>query len=199
MLHIEDSKHMRILADNCIEFIDAAAIGDTAKVRQMLDKGMDPDTQGPKGWTGLRMAAVNDCHEVAYELLMRGAAVDAVNFTGQTALMMGCAYGRSQMATLLLFHCADPNRANLGGRTPLMIAASYGYVHVLGVLLDTCPRIDLDRTARNGKSALQMAREDGHDEVVRMLLAAGATEQTKDLGANRMSADWQRVLTGRAI
>ena len=185
MLYLEDFRNLRLLVDGCIEFVDAAENGDVAKARQMLDNGMHPDTQGPKGWTALRKAAVRNRYDVAIELLKRRASVDATNYTGQTALMMACAYGHHEMALLLLFYGADPNRSNCSGRTALMIAASNGNAHVVGALLDASSRIDVNKTSENGKSALAMAIEYGHDNVAKMLVAAGGKHPTTGFMRNR--------------
>lgn len=192
MFYIEDREKMRQLDDRSDEFIDAAADGDVATVNQMLDNGMHPDTQGPKGWTALRMAAVRNKYEVGYLLLNRGASVDAVNYTGKTALMMACVYDHYEMVTLLLFYGADPNLTNCGGRTALMIAANYGYARVVGALLDKCPLIDISKTDHSGKSALDMAVKYGHTNIAKMLEAAGAKHSEKGFAC-------KGVLTGGVV
>jgi ankyrin repeat protein len=128
MFYIEEQEKMTQIEDRSDEFIEAAAKGEVETVKKLLENGMHPDTQGPKGWTALRMAAVGNRYEAAYVLLNHGANVDAVNYTGKTALMMACVYDHYEMVTLLLFFGADPNLANCGGRTALMIAVSYGYL-----------------------------------------------------------------------
>jgi ankyrin repeat/SOCS box protein 15 len=174
MLYKDASRNEKLPADPCVDFVDAAIDDDIVTVRQMLDNGMHPDSQGFKGWTALRRAAVKNNYDVAFELLKRGASVDATNYTGKTALMMACAYDNHEMATLLIVYGADPNRTSCGMRTALMIAASHGYVRVVDALLDSLPWIDLDKTDPFGKSALHMAIEYGFDKVAKMLEAAGA-------------------------
>ncbi len=172
MFYIEDTKNLRLLVDNSMEFVDAASNGDLLKVKELLDSGVNPDAQGPKGWTALRKSAVKNKYEIIRELLNRGADVDAANYTGHTALMMACTYGHHEIASLLLFYGANPNLTNCGGRTALMIAASYGYIHTVDAIVNANSRLDITKADRNGKSALQMAIDYGHEEVATMLEAA---------------------------
>lgn len=173
MLYIENFRNVKLLVDECGEFVDAAASGNVISVKQMIDRGMHPDTQGPKGWTALRKASARNKYEVAFELLKRGAGVDTTNYTGQTALMMASAYGHHEMVSLLLSNGADPNITNCGGRTALMISASYGHILVVGALIGAGLRIDINKIDRIGKSALQMALDSGHVDVAKMLEVAG--------------------------
>jgi ankyrin repeat protein len=185
MFDKNESKNAKLIVDDIMDFVDAAEYGDCARIRQMLDNGMHPDTQGPKGWTALRKAAVRNNYEIAFELLKRKASVDAANYTGDTALMIACAHGNHEMASLLLFYGADPNIANCVGRTSLMIAAGKGLCLVVGALLDACPRVDINKTDRNGKSALDMAIENGFENVAKMLAASDAIHTTNGVWRNR--------------
>jgi ankyrin repeat protein len=174
MLYIDESFIKEPDASDAEAFVAAASQGDIARVRRMLDNGMHPDTQGPNGWTALRRAAVKNNVEVALELLQRGARVDAINYTGKTALMMACAHGNPEMASLLLFYGADPDITDGSGKTALMFAARFGYALVAGTLLDATVRPELEKADRSGRSARQYAVESGHNNIARMLEAAGS-------------------------
>ena len=158
--------------DDYITLLNAAENGDLSGVQLMLNRGMDPDTIGPLGWTPLRKAAAANRGEVALELLKRGAAVDATDFLGQTALMIACSYGHHDMVLLLLFYGADPNRKNHSGRTPLMIAAGCGYNQIVGTLLDVLPSDYVTLSDRSGKTARDIAIVNGHKDVAQMLESA---------------------------
>jgi|WetSurMetagenome_2_1015567.scaffolds.fasta_scaffold384122_2 uncharacterized protein len=192
MIYIEDLKNIRFFDNGEVDFIDAAAQGDIDSVRRFLDNGINPDTQGLKGWTALRMAAVKDKFDIARELLEKGARVDASNYTGQTALMMACFYGHYDMVLLLLSYGANPNLANCGGRTPLMIATSEGHAAIIEVLLELKPKIDVNVTDRNGKTALDMAFDYGHENVAYLLLSEGAVRTGKSVGQHEK----EEVYTG---
>lgn len=171
MLYIEDSKHMHYIADKSDSFIETASTGDLKQLIFYLDKGIHPDTQGPKGWTALRKAATKNHCPIASELLNRGATIDACNFTGQTALMIASYYGYYDMVVLLLLNGADPECANCGGRTPLMLAASEGHINIVRCFLDYFPAVDLRKMDRLGKTALEIANTYDHVNIVNLLVA----------------------------
>jgi ankyrin repeat protein len=161
--------------DDSTDLIYATANGDLLKIQRLMERGVSPDIQGPKGWTALRRAAIENRCEAAALLLKHGAAVDAVNASGLTALMIASAHGHHEMVSLLISHGADPDIADQSGRTSLMIAAEYGYAIVVGVLLDKTAFLDINKTDIFGKTAFQFAIESGHDAVVKMLNAVSAS------------------------
>jgi ankyrin repeat protein len=198
MIKEDYSQNAKSFVEDCIEFIDAAETGDIDKLRKMLDDGLPPDIQGPKGWTALRKAAVKNNFDVAFELLKRGADVDAVNFTGKTALMMACAYGHYEVVSLLLFYGADPDLIHCGGRTALMIAASHGHESVVGALLNESSRMNINRKDPKGKTALHMAVENGYGKVAGMIEAAGAMQDsraTEESKSNNSGEDPGRIIS----
>ena len=76
------------LADHrCAELQDAAAAGETGRLRSLLDEGADVDCRDPeRGVTALMRAAFWAEPEVAGVLLRYGAAVNARDYNGSTAL-----------------------------------------------------------------------------------------------------------------
>jgi ankyrin repeat protein len=170
--------------DESAELIDATANGEILKLQRLIERGASPDAQGRKGWTALRRAAIENHCEAAALLLKHGASVDAANTSGQTALMIACAHGYHEMAALLLNHGANPNIANTIGRTALMIAAEHGYALVVGVVLDRSSALDLDRVDRFGKTAFQIAAELDRENIMKMLMAAGADPRIRTFKSN---------------
>lgn len=111
-------------------------------------------------------------------LLSHRADVSPKNSYGWSAAFYYTHHGSPEMLDLLLSAGAkvddtadvDPSHA---GSTPLMWAAFMGRADMLRVILAHRP--DLGIRDRAGKTALDYARQRGHPEAARTLMAAGAT------------------------
>lgn len=101
--------------------------------------------------------------ETTAELLVRGAAVDAVRADGRTPLMLAAQATNPATVDLLLGEGADPNHRDERGTTALMIAAAQGDIASLDRLL----RAGADPAAANvdGVTALAVADAAGHREA----------------------------------
>ncbi len=107
----------------------AAVRGDVARVRGMLDRGTDPDSQGPTGVTALHVAAAAG-HPALASLLATPFEVEvqAIVFDAPSADYAG-------LARLLLTRGADKDvRSEAGGLTPLMVATYFGYQEAIAIL-----------------------------------------------------------------
>ena len=114
----------------------------------------------------MRIARIGST-EMMLTLLKAGGASDADN--ASEALLTASCRGHRNVATLLLNHGASvfkQDRAH--GRTALMLAAEFGHPSVLTLLLSHGAPIN----ARDpqGKSAIELAIDAGHAEVVEELL-----------------------------
>eukprot|EP01039_Chlorochromonas_danica_P007934 gene7934-8753_t len=108
-------------------------------------------------------------------------AVDINSSTkdGQTALHFACWYGFYAIAALLLTHGASLLAINASGQSALTIASRMGREHLVDLLLSSMPSEDdklrlLALRDHEGYSALQHACYEGHEDVVKALLRAGA-------------------------
>lgn len=88
-----------------VKFINAVWHGDTAKIRECLDAGVD----------------INIC--------------DSRDAHGETALMSAADRGNTSIIELLLEHGADINARNQYGSTALIKAASHGHIDVMKILI----------------------------------------------------------------
>ena len=91
-----------------------------------------------------------------------------VDAKGRSGLFHAAWRDRGAAAKILLADGADPNsRDSAGGNTPLLIAASMGHHDMVKILIDR----GADAFAANddGWTALVVARDNGHDAVVRLL------------------------------
>ena len=95
-----------------------------------------------------------------------------------TPLGLAAAAGCDQIVRILIERRADCTFAREDGMTPLMRAARSGQSHVAHELLKVLETKDIDvKRAKDGQSALSLARSNGEDAVVQMLLSRGAEDE----------------------
>src|SRR5262249_61109376 len=109
----------------------AAARGFEAVVQRLLDAGVDAKASYGHGLTALMWAAGHEdgvgaraAIDVADLLIMRGAALNAVDDRGRTALMIAAARADPEVVTALLRHGANSEVKDSGGRTARELAAN---------------------------------------------------------------------------
>jgi uncharacterized protein len=151
---------------------DAAEHRDKARVRTLLQTGVDVNAAQIDGTTALHWAAYHDDAETAALLVRAGAHVNAVNRYGLPPLSVACSNGSSGVVKLLLASGADPNATMKSGETVLMLAARSGNLEAVNALLARGARHDARE--RRGQTALMWAAAEGHAAVVRALIDAGA-------------------------
>ncbi|OAP63558.1 hypothetical protein AYL99_02785 [Fonsecaea erecta] len=99
--------------------------------------------------------------------------LDARNIYGSTALHEAAFYGHQEVAEILIANGANLLDTNYGQSTPLFLAVSYGQLEMVKLLL-RYGRDQLDCPGPNGLTALHKAVEQGNEEMVTILLDAGA-------------------------
>ncbi len=156
-----------------LRLVDAMADRDTARVRALLDAGLDPDIARADGATALLWAAHWDDGEAVELLLAAGADANAADDHGVTPLARACENASAAMVDRLLAAGADPSAAQTNGLTPLMIAARTGSPAVVEALLAHGAEVDA-ATAATHETALMWAVAEGHRGIVGALIAAGA-------------------------
>src|SRR5262249_486705 len=102
----------------------AAGDGDAARVRKLLDSGMDAGAADDDGWTPLHFAAQRNAADVAAILLQAAAPVDGRDRHGNTPLSRAVfnSRGAGDVIKLLRAHGADPDAQNAHGVSPLKLA-----------------------------------------------------------------------------
>ncbi len=149
------------------EFHDAVAIGDTARVRQML--AQDPALADSAGEFGFRPIQLLDLYfdaEILDLLLSAGADINGSNDEGVTLLHI---VTDPEAVPLLVAKGANLEARDARGWTPLIMQTTSqenGPDVVIALL-----KAGADREARgeNGMTALDLAREGGSDELLRVL------------------------------
>lgn len=156
------------------EFIEAVREGNVVRVRELLDFGINPDTQSDVSSdyraTALMLAAKNGHPEIVEILLAAGA----VNFEGinwETPLIFASIEGHVEIIDLLLAAGADINHPSKYLGTALIAASRFNQPEAVNRLL--AAGADVNIFDFMAKTALDWARERGNTEIEEMLRAAG--------------------------
>lgn len=107
---------------NYTDLMDAASIGDTEKVAQLLASGADIEEQDSEGTPALHYAIYSSNYETAEQLLKEGADPNSEDSTSYTPLFLAYDYGDTKMAELLMTYGADPDQEDMYGDTPRDLA-----------------------------------------------------------------------------
>ncbi len=133
--------------------LEAAAEGNVSLMKELLNKGADPDAATVQNWTALMEAAAKRRPRVVALLLREKVGVDVKH--------KGFPFIVSYLGSVMP-----------GGETALMVACSAGDPETVRLLLDNKASVAAERSDR--WTALLAAAYSGKAEIVRMLLAKGA-------------------------
>ena len=152
---------------------DAAMRHDNAAVRSLIDGGADVNAPQADGATALHWAAHYGDSDLARLLHEAGADASVANRNGATPLWLAASQGDATMVEILLDGGASANEELPLGRKPLMLAARSGSVEAVQVLLDRGAEPNAKETQR-GTTALMQAADQGHADVIALLVQHGA-------------------------
>jgi ankyrin repeat protein len=176
------------------DFFKAVELDRPQTVRQLLERGFDPNSPNPDGQVALFLALRDGAPQVAEALFASTRLnVDASNAVGETPLMMAALRGDLAWVKRLVERGAQVNRS---GWTPLHYAASGPEVSVLSYLLDRGAAIDAQ--APNGSTALMMAARYGALDAAPLLLKRGADPKLRN-NAGLSAADFARGADREAL
>ena len=152
----------------------AADYGDEALVRRLIAAGADVSGTSQCGLTALAAAAGLGHVAVMRILLDAGAVVDQPAVFDGTALHYAAALSQAFSVALLLDNGARVDARDREGYTPLMRAVYRGQVAIETIRELLSRGADVNATDAEGQTALMKASLEGHDELVKLLLEAGA-------------------------
>jgi uncharacterized protein len=150
----QKQEDMRVM-DHISEFLAAAASGDTAKVAECLDQGIDVNVADEHGQTALMLASDQGHVDTVKLLLRHGASPNLQNEVGGTALMMASFNGHLKIITELLKAGVDVNAKSTNGYTALIVASAMRNeiaIQIVNLLLDH--KADINAQDINGYTAL---------------------------------------------
>jgi ankyrin repeat protein len=175
----------------------AIANGDIAMIRLLLDAKADPNSTDVTGETCLLMAARVGQLDAVNALLEKGATVDGRDPAfQQTALMLASRGGYVPIVKRLIERGAQVNAQTRAGkvpefRTPGSNSGSKG----AGIVRGGWPERGERDPIPGAKTPLLYAAREGHMEVVKLLLSAGAEIEKSD--ANGVTPLLMAILNDR--
>jgi len=158
------------------DFFRAIEVDNDSALRQLLARGMDPNTLDPKGLHPLFLALRGGSSKVVALLLQHpDTRVDVANAVGETPLMMAALRANVEAMKALIGRGAQVNRP---GWSPLHYAASSPSPAPVQMLLDL--GAEVNARAPNGNTPLMLAARYGSEESVALLLKKGADRSLRN-------------------
>jgi len=162
----------------------AASRGNNKIIALLLNAKADPNIYDKEKNTPLMEACLNGKLDAASILLNNGANINSPNKFGRTALHSASGKGIPSVVKFLLDNKADVKSEANDGSTPICHAVYFGYKDIMTLLLlnGADPNtVDSKRNSRQGetpenlvgKTALHIAVEKGHTEIISYLLEKG--------------------------
>lgn len=164
---------------------------DIAKIKELLDGGINSNLRNAFGITALMYASMNNRFECAEKLLKSGARVNDQD-GNETALSFAVVDGYCKLAKLLLDNEADPNikpdnisgSETLGGITLLESA-------IISKNMEECSNeemvkllvengADIEALGTLNMTPLMFAAQNGHLNIAKILINNGANIDTKN-------------------
>lgn len=154
-------------------------------VRLLLERGASTAGLTPSGSTLLATAAFEGDEELVRVLLEHDADPNAPDGTGKGPLVYAAAKGLAPIVEMLLNAGADPNRLYAHNLTALMWTAGYPNVVTAHDGLATAELLvargaNIHAMDDRGRTALMIAAERGHAEMVKWLMQHGADATLRD-------------------
>jgi ankyrin repeat protein len=160
----------------------AIANGDVAMIRVLLDSKADPNSTDATGETSLIMAARSGQVDAVKALLDKGAVVDGKDTAyQQTALMVAARSGHAPIVKLLIERGANVSAQTRTGATPKFRSpSSNSGSKGAGIVRGGWPERGERDPTPGAKTPLLYASREGHLDVVKMLIGAGAGIEQAD-------------------
>lgn len=159
------------------EIYNVFAEGDLVRVKAILaEKPKLIDKRLIWGSTGMHIAAEYGHNEVVEFLISKGVEVDIRNKYGKTPLHVAAYAGKVEVAELLLSKGADINARDKHGQTSLhkAVVAYENRKEAVELLLNN--GADASIKDNDSKTPLDIAEEEGYEEIAELLRSHGAKE-----------------------
>lgn len=185
-----------------------ARIGQMAPTKELIKRNADQNASNLTGFVPLHFAAEGGFVDVVNELLDHGASVGKKTANGDTPLHLAVTGGHLSTCEALLNWKANPTSRNNLGLTPLHLASKEGYLSIVKLLFGhgagsqtlpgdatenedpSLPPTSPVSHCESGKgviSPLQFAAQNGHVDILRVLLIREETGDDGDPKSNTKS------------
>lgn len=153
------------------DFFLALEFDDEYRLRNLLLKGMDPNTVNEQGFPGIIFAMMKDSPK-AVQILLSSSKLDPdyPDIRGETPLMVASSLNKPEWVSALLGKGAK--QGGNGQWTALHNAAASGSVESIELLLQAGGNVNV--LSPNESTPLMMAARQGKEVAVRALLRHGA-------------------------
>ncbi|XP_029386520.1 ankyrin repeat domain-containing protein 50 isoform X1 [Echeneis naucrates] len=161
--------------------LSATLLEGHAEVAELLmRRGADTDVRDAEGRPLLYLLVLEGNLEMATLLIEKGGVpLESRDSEGRTALHVASWQGSVEMVDLLLKHGANRNAQDAEGRPPMHSVAWTGHTEVGHRLLEASG-VNIDLACHQGATALSIAAQEGHANIVAMLLERGANPHHMD-------------------
>ncbi|XP_017276709.1 ankyrin repeat domain-containing protein 50 [Kryptolebias marmoratus] len=155
--------------------LSAAFLEGHAEVAELLmRRGADTDVRDSEGRPLLYLLVLDGRLDMTILLIEKGGVpLESRDSEGRTALHVASWQGNVEIVDLLLKHGANPNAQDAEGRPPMHSVAWTGHTKVGHRLLEATG-VNIDLACHQGATALSIAAQEGHANIVKMLLEKGA-------------------------
>jgi len=145
------------------------------EITDSINKGADINAKAISDMTALMWAARKGHIDIVKLLINKGVDVNAVDKYGVAALKVAVMTGNKDIVELLIKSGADVNPKNDFNRyTALHIASIKGYTDIAKLLIESGVNNNIDELNQFGDTALMLAAEYNHIEIVKLLIQLGA-------------------------
>ncbi|KAL0384583.1 UNVERIFIED_CONTAM: Potassium channel AKT2/3 [Sesamum radiatum] len=165
-----------------INLLSVAGTGNAAFLNELLKAGLDPDVGDSKGRTPLHIAASNGHEDCVVVLLKHACSLHLRDFNGNTALWDAIA-AKHQSIFKILYHWASISDPYVAGDL-LCTAARRNDLTVMKELLKH--GLYVDSKDRHGLTAIQVATNENHMDMVKFLLMNGS--EVNEIVKNKISS-----------
>jgi len=162
------------------DLLKSVKLGLIDKVKSLLWRGVDVNTQDDNGDTALILAIEG-----------LESQVGAVHQSTGYEMHGSCYDGDIEMVQLLIKGGANIEARSKSGNTPLICAAHHGKTEIVKILLER--NADIEAKGKYGNTALLSAAYNKHIDTVNSLIGAGANTDVK----NRFNQTVDDLLDGQ--